>query len=222
MTYETGLSWLAEQCEEISGLLPAEMDCLIERGPVSAMTLITARSVTELGRPASLQLGRDVRRLLDSRLADETIRTVWVGSTDQAFDPAKERVTARAWLERTESAWLAAESRSEPGFVPPAARPVTDEVLRAAALRAMAPVASALARAYGEGEVFNPLPLPGLIPALEQLISTVCADLGFRLFLRAVMYYRLPVSEACHASLVTLGARFGYPDQLVKQGLQRY
>ncbi|MEU5417570.1 hypothetical protein [Streptomyces clavifer] len=160
MTYQTGLAWLSEQCDDLAGLPPAEMDCLIERGPVSAILLITERSVRELGHPASLQLGRDVRRLLASGLAGDTIRTAWVGSTDHAVDPAKQKVGAREWLDRIESIWLAAESDRDPGFTPPAAEPVTDEALCAAAISAIAPVAAALTRAHEEGEVFNPLPLP--------------------------------------------------------------
>ncbi|MFF3373032.1 hypothetical protein ACFYXF_08725 [Streptomyces sp. NPDC002680] len=222
MTYETGLTWLSEQCDELADLPPAEMDCLIERGPVSAMLLITERSVRELGHPASRQLGRDVRRLLDSGLADDTIRTAWVGSTDYAFDPAKQQVGAREWLERIESAWLAAESHRDPGFTPPPADPVTDESLRAAVYGAMAPVAAALTRAHEEGEVFNPLPLSApLVPALEQVVTGADADLGFRLFLRAVRHHALPLDGPCRAALVTLGERLGHPEGAVEQGLQR-
>ncbi|MFE9913219.1 hypothetical protein [Streptomyces clavifer] len=222
MTYQTGLAWLSEQCDDLAGLPPAEMDCLIERGPVSAILLITERSVRELGHPASLQLGRDVRRLLDSGLADDTIRTAWVGSTDHAVDPTKQEVGAREWLDRVESTWLAAESDRDPGFTPPAAEPVTDEALCAAAIRAIAPVAAALTRAHEEGEVFNPLPLPApLVPALEQVITRACADLGFRLFLRAVKRYALPLDGPCRAALVALGERLSHPEGAVDLGLQR-
>ena len=44
----------------------------------------------------------------------------------------------------TESAWLSAESRRAPGYIPPNADPVTDDALRAAVLRAMGPVAADL------------------------------------------------------------------------------
>ncbi|MFS0693221.1 hypothetical protein [Streptomyces nitrosporeus] len=222
MTYETGLTWLSEQCDELADLPPAEMDRLIEQGPVSAMVLITERSVRELGRPASLQLGRDVRRLLDSGLAEETIRTAWVGSTDYAFDPARRQTGAREWLERIESAWLAAEARRDPGFTPPPAGPVTDGSLRAAVRGATAPVAAALTRAHEEGEVYNPLPLPSpLVPALEQVITGACADLGFRFLLRAVRRHALPLDGPYRAGLVALGERLGHPEGAVTQGLRR-
>ncbi|MFE7126583.1 hypothetical protein [Streptomyces sp. NPDC057617] len=221
MAYETGLSWLSEQCGEMADRLPAELDCLVERGPVSAMVLVAERSVKDLDRPAALQLGRDVRRLLDSALPEETIRTAWVGSTDHVFDPCKEDVGPRAWLERIESAWLSAESRRAPGFVPPAADPVTDDALRAAVLRATGPVAADLTSADEVGQRYNPLPLAGLVPALEQVVVQVCADLGYRLFLRALKAYSVPVDTAAREVFVALGERFGYPDRLVEEGLHQ-
>ncbi|WP_330176693.1 hypothetical protein OG875_26235 [Streptomyces sp. NBC_01498] len=48
MPGETGLPWLAEQCGEPADPRPAELDLLVERGPVSAMVLIAERSVTDL------------------------------------------------------------------------------------------------------------------------------------------------------------------------------
>ncbi|MFI8007907.1 hypothetical protein [Streptomyces sp. NPDC086010] len=222
MTYETGLAWLSEQCDDLTELRHVEMDCLIDEGPASAILLITERSVRELGHPASLQLGRDVRRLLDSGLSDDVIRTAWVGSTDYALDPTQQHVGAREWLERIESTWLSAESARDPGFTPPAAEPVTDEALRTAARRAMAPVAAALTRVHEEGEVYNPRPLPcPLLPALEQVITGACADLGFRLFRRAVKRYELLPDGPYRASLAALGERLSHPDGASDPGLQK-
>lgn len=221
MTCETGLSWLSEQCGEMADLLPAELDCLVERGPVSAMVLIAERSVSELDGSAALQLGRDVRRLLDSALPEETMRTAWVGSTDHAFDPCKEDVRPRAWLERIESAWLSAAIRRAPGFVPPAADPVTDDALRAAVLRAMGQFAADLTLADEVGQQFNPLPQTGLVPALEQVVVQVCADLGYRLFLRAMKAYSVAVDASSFDAFVALGKRFEYPDALVQEGFNQ-
>ncbi|MFD9429004.1 MULTISPECIES: hypothetical protein [unclassified Streptomyces] len=221
MTYETGLAWLAEQCMEMTELLPPELDCLVERGPVSAMVLIAERSVSELDGSAGLQLGRDVRRLLDSTLPEETMRTAWAGSTDHAFDPCKEDVGPRAWLKRIESAWLAAEFRRAAGFVPPAADPVTGDAPRAAALRAIGRAAADLTLAHEDGQRYNPLPQPGLVPALEQVIVQVCADLGYRLFLRAMKMYDVAVDTSSLDAFVALGKQFGYPDPLVEEGLNQ-
>ncbi|MGW5304630.1 hypothetical protein ACWERF_11905 [Streptomyces griseoluteus] len=222
MTHEIGLTWIAEQCDEMTDLPHAELDCLVERGPVSTMVMVAGRSVTDLEPPASLQLGRDTRRLLESAVSDETIRTAWIGSTDHAFDPRREGVDARVWLEMLYSAWLAAEVRQQPGFVPPAADPVTSEASRVAVLRAMGPFAASLTRAHAEGEQFNEMPLPHLVPALERVVSEVCADLGFRLFLRALKRYVLPVDGASLAAFVALGEQFGHPEFLVEEGLQQF
>ncbi|MFG3096434.1 hypothetical protein [Streptomyces sp. NPDC048202] len=223
MTHEIGLSWLAEQCDDIADLRPAELDCFDEqgRGRVSAMLMVAERSVADLVPSASRQLGRDTGRLLESAVPDETIRTAWVGSTDHVFDPGKEKVDARVWLEMLASAWLAAEVRREPEFIPSAADPVTEDAARAAVLRAMGPFAADVARAHEEGERYNWLPLPHLVPALEQLVSEVCADLGFRLFLRAVKRYELPVDGTSLTAFTALGERFGYPELLVEEGLRR-
>ncbi|WP_240679127.1 hypothetical protein [Streptomyces sp. SID4937] len=203
----------------MADLLPGELDCLVEQGPVSTMVLIAGRSVTDLSRPAALQLGRDLRRLLDSALPEETIRTAWVGSTDHVFDPCKEEVGPRVWLERIEAAWLSAESRHTPGFVPPAADPVTDDALRAAVLRAISPVSADLALADQMAQQYNPLPLTDLVPSLEQVVIQVCADLGYRLFLRAMKAYSVAIDEHGREAFVALGRRFGHPDGLVEEGL---
>ncbi|WP_055588971.1 hypothetical protein [Peterkaempfera griseoplana] len=211
MTRETGLSWLSHQCEELTDLPELELDRLIEQGPVSAMVLTVERAAAELDRSVSLQLGSDLRCLLESSLPEETIRTAWAGSTDYAFDPVKEGVAPRIWLKRIESVWLAAERRRDPNFVPPSARPVTDEALRAEVLRVMRPLADGLTAAHTNTQVSNPSPLPPLLPALQRVVTEACADLGYRLFLRAVKFYTLPVGEALFTEMVALGGRLGHP-----------
>ncbi|KUN93071.1 hypothetical protein [Streptomyces resistomycificus] len=217
MPEEIGLSWVAAQCDDLVDLPVEDLDSLAERGPLAAVVRIAERSVTDLDRPAALQLGRDVRRLLDSPLAEETLHTVWLGSTDKVFDPARDGVGARDWLRGIEEAWLSAQRRDDPAFVPPAAGPVTDEELRRAVLRVMAPLATDLTNAAETG--IYPLPLPGLVPAQEQVVVQCCADLGYRMFLRAVKAYFVAVDENTRDALVALGERFGYPRTLVEGGL---
>ncbi|MEU3558071.1 hypothetical protein [Streptomyces fragilis] len=219
MAQEVGLSWLSLQCADLADLPAPEIDALVERGPVSAVVLTVERAVAELDRSARLRLGRDVRCLLDSSLPEETIRTAWAGSTDYALDPVAEDVTPRAWLGRLEETWLAAERRRDPGFVPPSARPEADEVTGAEVLRVMRPLADALATAHTEAQVFNPYPLPALMPAFRRVTKEAGADLGYRLFLRAVKFYALPVTVALRAEMTMLGDRFGYPAGLVGEGL---
>ncbi|WP_130332416.1 hypothetical protein [Streptomyces sp. BK022] len=65
------------------------------------------------------------------------------------------------------------------------------------------------------------MPLPHLVPALERVVSEVCADLGFRMFLRAVKRYELPVDGTSLVEFTALGERFGCPEPLVEEGLHQ-
>ncbi|MFD7438102.1 hypothetical protein [Streptomyces sp. NPDC059861] len=217
MADDIGLTWLAAQCDDLEDLPPEELDCLAEQGPVAAVLRVAERTVTDLGRTAALQLGRDVRRLLDSPLPDETLRTVWLGATDNVFDPAKDGISSRTWLRRIEEAWLAAERRGDPTFVAPPADPVTDEELRQAVVRTIQSVVGDLTNAV-ENRTY-PLPLPGLVPALEQVALQSCADLGYRLFLRALKASFLEIDKHSHAAFIALGERLGHPTSLVDHGL---
>ncbi|MGI5426129.1 hypothetical protein [Streptomyces sp. CA-179760] len=217
MTEETGLSWVAAQCDDLEDLPVEELDCLAERGPVEAMLRIAERSVTALSRPRAVRLGQDVRHLLESSLLDAAIRTVWLGATDQVFDPAKDGISARVWLRQMEQSWLAAERRSDRLFVPPPAAPETNEGLRRDVLRAIGQVSSDLTDTV-ENRSY-PLPLPGLAPALEQVTVHACADLGYRLFLRALKASYVAIDTETQDTLVALGNRFGYPQSLVAEGL---
>ncbi|GGZ11538.1 hypothetical protein [Streptomyces poonensis] len=213
MAADIGLSWLAAQCEDLEYLPVEELDCLVEQGPLAAVLRIAARSVTDLDSPAALQLGKDVQLLLRSPFPDETIRTLWLGATDDSFDPARDGVDARTWLQRIEGAWLAAERRADPAFVPPSAAPVTDKQLRRLVLQVIHLVAGDLTKAAEES--IYPLPLPGLVPALERTVVEVCADLGYRLFLRAVKSYFVAIDKSTCDAFVALAKRFGHPESLV-------
>lgn len=49
-----------------------------------------------------------------------------------------------------------------------------------------------------------------MVPALESLVNRVDPDLGFRLLLRVMIAYRVPVDQARYEHWLTLGERFGY------------
>ncbi|MFJ1602294.1 hypothetical protein ACIOHS_02790 [Streptomyces sp. NPDC088253] len=63
--------------------------------------------------------------------------------------------------------------------------------------------------------------MTGLVPALERVVTEACADLGYRLFLRAVKAYFVPVPAdgKTYGRFVALGERFGYPYWVVREGL---
>ncbi|MFI6413426.1 hypothetical protein [Streptomyces sp. NPDC050585] len=213
MARDIGLSWMAAQCDAAEELPVPELDCLAEEGPVAATARIAARSVAAFGAEASLALWQDVRLLRDSPLSDEAIRTVWLGATDHIFDPARDGVSARDWLARLEEAWLTAARHTGPGPVPPATRPVRDEEDRRVVLgviRTLGPLLAFEAERHA-----CPLPLAGLVPALEQVTGDVCPGLGYRLLLRALKSYCVPVGRETADALTSTGARFGFSPQYV-------
>ncbi|MGW1543786.1 hypothetical protein ACWCPM_26700 [Streptomyces sp. NPDC002309] len=217
MADDVGLTWLAAQCDDPEDLPPAELDCLARYGPVEAMMRIAVRSVSELDPVAASHLGRDVRCLLDTSVPDGTLRTVWLGATDNVFDPARDGISPRTWLLRVEEAWLSAERRRDAAFVAPPPAAVTDEGLRSDVVQAVYSIAGALTNAT-ENRTY-PIPLYGLVPALEQVVRLSCADLGFRLLLRALKASFVAVDEARHASFLALGERLGHSRTLVDHGL---
>ncbi|MER6268430.1 hypothetical protein ACFY0B_17350 [Streptomyces sp. NPDC001797] len=216
MTAEFGLSWLSMQCDGLEQTLTlAELDCLVESGPRPALLMIAARSVTDVPAPGHTLLGRDVRRLLESPLDDTVLRTVWAEGTDTAFDPRWDEQSMRDWLAGIEAAWLDAERLADPGFVPPPPAPAPDPGLRAVVLEVIDGAAPRLADAT-ENRAWPPK-VTGLVPALTEVVESVDADLGFRLFLRALKALALPVGPHEHQALLAVGERFGYPD-LVDEG----
>ncbi|MEV5960058.1 hypothetical protein AB0M11_41060 [Streptomyces sp. NPDC051987] len=216
MTAEFGLSWLSMQCDGMEQTLTvAELDCLVDSGLRPALRMIAARSVTDVPAPGHTLLGRDVRGLLESPLDDPVLRTVWVGGADSDFDPRWDDESMRECLAGIEAAWLEAERLADPGFVPPPPAPAHDPGLRAAVLEAMDGVAARLTAAT-EDRVWPPK-LPGLVPALTEVVERVDEDLGFRLFLRVLKASALPIGPHEHQALLAVGERFGYPD-LIEEG----
>ncbi|MFJ5294783.1 hypothetical protein [Streptomyces sp. NPDC088348] len=75
------------------------------------------------------------------------------------------------------------------------------------------PVADELEQAASKRSV------PGVVHALQQVVSEACADLGYRLFLRAMKAYSVEISEERGEKFLALGERFGYPEFLVDDNL---
>ncbi|MGW1874018.1 hypothetical protein [Streptomyces sp. NPDC001975] len=171
--------------------------------------------MTDVPAPRHTLLGRDVRRLLESPLDDAVLRTVWVGGADHAFDPRWDEESMRDWPAGIEAAWLDAERLTDPGFLPPPSAPASDPGLRAVVLEVIDGVAARLAAAM-QNRVWPPK-LPGLVPALAEVVEKVDAGLGFRLFLRVLKSSALPIGPREHQAFLAVGERFGYPD-LVEEG----
>lgn len=217
---DLGLTWLASRWEVLEEFYREHFPSrAVDPGPVTVWLMLADSSVDQFDRSKAAQLGQDVQRLLRSPLPDETIRTVWLAATHGILDPHEHGMTARTWLRRIEEAWLARVHQDDPAFAPPPPQPVVDEELRRAVIQVIHTVAEPL-RLASEQPPYG-VPVTGLVPALERVVTEACADLGYRLFLRAVKAYFVPVPAdgETYGRFVALGERFGYPYWVVREGL---
>ncbi|WP_034091503.1 hypothetical protein [Streptacidiphilus albus] len=184
---------------------------LPERHDQASTLALAARLGERYGPWLSNWLLADVRLLLDSPLPDETLRTLWLGAAEARFDPAGEGTGIRDWLEQLADVAGACRDRTFRISGEPA-----DAGLREAVLAELDGVGPALAEAVVTSGYAAPL--PDLVPALRRVVVEVDPDLGFRLLLRALKAYFMPISEVRYQRLLTLGERFGYHELAVDDG----
>ncbi|MGI5447520.1 hypothetical protein ACQEVM_17390 [Streptomyces sp. CA-243310] len=181
-----------------------------DAGPAAALGCADEIADGSEGEEA-VELGEDARRLLASELPDRILRTVWLASTGNAFDPADHGMTCREWLGRISEVSTARLRRNKRSYTPPPVRPVRDVGLCQAVvaeLRAAAPALSGASPA-----------LPELVDALERVVTGADGDLGMRLLLRALKAQAVPVPYEQYQRLLTLGGQFGFPPGAVHDGL---
>ncbi|MFJ7961395.1 hypothetical protein ACIQ62_34390 [Streptomyces sp. NPDC096319] len=149
----------------------------------------------------------DTRRVLDSGLPDDTITVLWLAATDRGYNIDACGIGGREWLEQVVDVCEEHLTRVAPAYVPSASaasREERDAVL--GEIRDIAPLAA--------GRVISPAfrPLEGttVIDALEQVVTRVDPDLGFRLFLRTLEVLQLPVTEEQYSRYGRLGSHFQY------------
>lgn len=213
-TTDIGLTWLASQWEVLEEFYRKYVQSHSDEGPAVVWLKIAESSVDEFDRSKAVQLGQDVQRLLRSPLTDETIRTVWLAATHGVFDPGEYGMSSRR---------LAAEGRR--GMACPGApersrvRPPAAATRGGRGTSAGRPPGDPPGRGTTEPRSREPpfgTPVTGLVPALERVVTESCADLGYRLFLRAMKAYHVPADRP---GLVALGERFDYPEWVVPEGL---
>ncbi|KQX53167.1 MULTISPECIES: hypothetical protein [unclassified Streptomyces] len=159
------------------------------------------------------RLGRDLRLLLDSPLPDEVLRAVWLAAVRRCIDPAEEDTETRVWLRRVSEVCPSLAPERDPYEVKTldAARPrVPEEELREAVAAQIDSAAPGLARHVA---------VPGIGPALLRVVREADADLGFRMLLRTLKAYSVPVDEALYARLRSTGERLAYPLAAVQEDL---
>ncbi|MFE4590023.1 hypothetical protein [Streptomyces laurentii] len=168
-------------------------------GPV---VLALARAAAE---DDDFQIGRDVRLLLDSGLPEGTLRAVWAAAVRRCFDPVEEGADTRAWLRQVAEVCPLRVPERGPyeERALDASRPrVPEAELRASVAAEIESAATGLVRG---------VPVPGIVPALLRVVREADADLGFRLFLRVLKAYAVPVGKEQYDRLRALGWLLEFP-----------
>ncbi|WP_416967093.1 hypothetical protein [Streptomyces sp. 4F14] len=216
---DIGLTWVASKRSVFDALSAEDAERFLSDGGPDMMWLHLAETAVDtFDRTKARQLGQDIDRLTGSPLSEDTLHTVWLGAVHGCFDPAEHGLDTRAWLNRMRAVWLARVRQDDPDFVPAPPRPVRDEELRRAVLRAVELVAGDLDRALTDERLYG-VPVTGFVPALEAVVGQACADLGYRLLLRAMKEYFVRVETPVYGTFIALGKRFGHPPVLVGDNL---
>jgi hypothetical protein len=175
-----------------------------------AALAVAARLADGSDGEEAVELEEDARRLLDGPLSEEVLHTVWLAAVGRIFDPAGHGMDIRTWLREISD--LAADrlGQNKRSYVPPPIQPVRDEDLCREVVAEIRGLAADLTGAWA---------LPDLVSGLEQVVTLADADVGFRLFLRALKVYSVPVSKERYDRFLRLGERLGYPVAVVRDGL---
>ncbi|MER5938111.1 hypothetical protein ABT121_12410 [Streptomyces sp. NPDC001928] len=156
----------------------------------------------------------DVTRLHASPLSTDTLTTLWLAAGDCGYQPDRFGIDVRQWLERIAEVCRERLRETAPAYRPepaPVRADLADEVLRE--LGDLAPeMESRTVQPHWQG-----VPGAAAARALEQVVSRVDPDLGYRLFLRVLLALWMPLTQERYARYQALGERFGYGEYLVSQ-----
>ncbi|MFF4898263.1 hypothetical protein [Streptomyces sp. NPDC001068] len=160
-------------------------------------------------------LREDVRALVASPLADETIRTVWRAASGDRWDPAAHGLSARDWLRHVEETCAARPHRKIPGPRPEfcpifGARPPRPDEVRDDVLAEI--------RFCRERTAAAP-PSADTLTALEEVAATASPAVAFRLLLRALKVHSVRIDKPWYDRLEALSSRFEHCTGLVEHGL---
>ncbi|MFJ5288173.1 hypothetical protein [Streptomyces sp. NPDC088348] len=185
----------------------------------SAMVAATAN---EFDGGYADELRDDVNILLESPVTDDALGKVWLAATRCHFNPDTYGMDSRTWLRKVLETCGPGKPRGKirvcAGIPPKHQHVVNNALLSGVVLGEIHFIADDLAHqmlTVDHG-------VPGIVPALEQVVAQTESDLGFRLFLRALKAYSVQVGEEQYDRLMELGERFGFPAPLVHDGLNVY
>ncbi len=147
------------------------------------------------------QLLRDCLVLLDSPLSSRDVEILWLAGTFREFDLERLGIDGRVWLRRIADICTGRIRRDDPSFSPGTATPGVDEATKEAVRAEVRSVGPTLEQRTAHHSYH---PLADVVPALEQAVD-IDADLAFRLLLRAVKAYSVPISEARYGRYLALG-----------------
>ncbi|MFE4825731.1 hypothetical protein [Streptomyces sp. NPDC056672] len=161
--------------------------------------------------PALLE---DALRLLESPLSTRTLDILWCAATEREYTPDR-WIDGRQWLRQIAEACVERIRKDDPSFVPEPLGPAPYEGRKDTVLAEIRAVGPALDQATAEHPYQS---VPDVVAALEQAVTQADPDLGFRLFLRAMKAYRVPISESRYDLYHAIGESFGYSEFVVDDG----
>ncbi|MGW1723250.1 hypothetical protein ACWCQK_10040 [Streptomyces sp. NPDC002306] len=157
----------------------------------------------------------DTLRLSRSPMSDDALTALWQGATAFGFNPQDEGAGPRQWLDRISEMCAERLREIDPEFLIGTPVPTASERLEPV-LRELREIAPSLTRAVHDSPWFGADDSPWfsfsgtVVPSLTQVVTEVDPDLAFRLLLRFVSVYSVPVSDEQYARYTTLGDQFGY------------
>ncbi|MFK0180581.1 hypothetical protein ACIQVR_31950 [Streptomyces xanthochromogenes] len=150
------------------------------------------------------QLGTDIRLLLEAPLSEDALRRAWMAATRACFDPTEDGQGIRDWLHRLADICPAGEedvNLDESEGLDEIRPQISEEALRDLVTDEIAELTPRLQYA---------LPTPDTVAALHAIVQHADAELGLRMFLRAVKAYSVPIPAEQHTRLLRLAEQLAY------------
>ncbi|MFB8027609.1 hypothetical protein, partial [Streptomyces sp. NPDC055990] len=154
----------------------------------------------------------DVLRVLDSPLPVRTVDTVLCAALGRGYGPD---VDGPGLLREIADVCVERLRRDDPSFVPALPGPSVYGVFEGEVLGRLAEVAPAVREAVARAPFRD---VPDVVGSLERFVTEVDPELGFRLFLRVLKVYAVPVGASRREGYLSLGERFGWHEDVVDDG----